>query len=93
MAGLKRFGIPLRTEDQAHRLRKGQLRYGERNENGFIVPNFAEKANIARMKSLSSEGYSLREIANVFNSLGISTKNKRGKWQATTIMKLIRRLR
>jgi len=87
---LKRFGIPLRSEDEAHRLRKGQLGYGERAQRGSSVVHKREVDTVVRMQTLRAQGYSYWKIAEVLTAMNVPTKNRKGKWHATTVMKILK---
>jgi len=86
---LNAFNIPLRTEDEAHALNKGQHAFGEKLVAGKVVPHKGELAVLRRMQILRDSGCSYRKIAAELNSSGVPTKNRKAKWQATTIMKML----
>jgi predicted DNA-binding protein YlxM (UPF0122 family) len=90
-ANLKSFGIPLRTTDEAHKLSKGQLGYGERRIKRQVIDHKRELDNLKRMAELRDQGLSYWRIASIFNTMGIPTKNKGQKWHATTVMKIIKK--
>ena len=87
---LGRFGIPLRPDDEAHRLNKGQLAYGERFVNGKTVRHIAEQRVLAKILELRDKGTSYGGITDWLNAGGIPTKNRVGKWDRPTIYKIIR---
>jgi hypothetical protein len=45
--------------------------------------------NIQKMKDLREKGFSYWKIADVFNSMGIPTKTRKGKWHAKTIQQIL----
>lgn len=87
---LGRFGIPMRPEDEAHRLNKGQLGYGERMVNGEIVRHVAEQKVLTQMLELRQGGASYGKIANWLNTKAVPTKNRASKWDRPTVYKIIR---
>ena len=87
---LKRYGIPLRPEDEAHALRKGQMAFGEHTRKGKLKAHQRELAAIERMKTLRAKGYSYHKIAEVLTALKVPTKNGRHRWHATTVMKILK---
>lgn len=87
---LKKYGIPLRSEEESRKLRKGQLGYGERTKNGKPDQHKREIENIKKMQKLRDQGYSYWKIAEVFNSMAIPTKTRKAKWHPTTVMKILK---
>ena len=87
---LKKFGIALRSEEEARELRKGQLGYGERTKKGKPDKHKRELENIRKMQKLRDQGYSYWKIAEVFNTMKIPTKTRRAKWHPTTVMKILK---
>jgi IS30 family transposase len=85
---LKRFNIPLRATDVAHRMNKGQMAYGEKQVQRREVDHQHELKNIAIMTKLHRQGFGYHKIAAILNSMGIPTKNRK-KWHATTIMNIL----
>lgn len=73
--------------------RKGQLAFGEKVAGRDISSKLGENAMIATMIKLRQEGYSLRQIAAWLDAKGVKTKNRRDRWQATTVMKILERHR
>ncbi|CAN5950118.1 unnamed protein product [Sphagnum jensenii] len=86
--GLKGFGIPIRSR---HPARKGQHAYGEKAVGPRLTAKMSEMDVIASIKRLHGDGYSLRQIAAWLDAKGIKTKNRRARWQAATVMKILRR--
>ena len=84
---LREYGITRRKRDVAHR--KGQLAYGEMLKGRRICRNEKELSNIATMKILRDAGHGYSKIAHVLNSQNIPTKNRRGVWKPTTVMKIL----
>ena len=85
---LKVFGIPIRPNDVEHKTR-AQLRYGEGWRSRHIVVHRRETENVEKMKKLRDQGFSYWKIADVFNSMEIPTKTRRGKWHARSIQKIL----
>ena len=91
-----------RTRDALGQLRARGLRLGgealgwrrsdARDEGGHrTLERLADEADtIARIRKLSAESYSLREIADIMETEGRRTK-KGGRWHATTIMRVLAR--
>jgi hypothetical protein len=42
------------------------------------------------MLELRKHGYSYHKIAEILTTMGIPTKNRRPKWRATTVMKILK---
>ncbi|WP_188585779.1 recombinase family protein [Gordonia jinhuaensis] len=70
----------------------GQPPFGYRggDSSGELVPDEAEQAVLARMRSLHSEGLATRAIADVINEEGLTTR-KGGRWSSASVARLIRR--
>ena len=88
---LETFGIQLRSIDDAHKLNKGQVAYGEKVIKGKTVRHCAEQRVLKQMLKLRNEGASFGKIANWLNSEGIPTKNRTAAWDRPTVYKVIRR--
>lgn len=71
--------------------RKGQLAFGEKVSKGELRKKMTEVDVIKAIMRLHSEGYSLRQIAAWLDARKIKTKNRKGRWQATTVMKILKR--
>jgi len=54
-----------------------------------VVDHKKELELINRMRALRDQGFSYWKIADVFNSMKIPTKARRGKWHARTIQKIM----
>ena len=92
MKFLKKFGIPLRPEEESRRLlRNGQLGYGERTRNSKTDKHKRELENIQKMQILREQGYSYWKIAEVLNTMKIPTKTRKAKWHPTTVMKILKK--
>ena len=89
-AHLKKFGIPLRSEDDAHKSKKGQLGYGEKRRAGQGLVHQREAAAIEKMKALREQGYSYWKIADILTTMKVPTKTRRAKWAAATVMKILK---
>jgi hypothetical protein len=53
------------------------------------MPNKKASENIERMKTLRDQGYSYWKISEIFNSMGIPTKNSGARWHPTTVMNIL----
>lgn len=87
---IRRLKIPMRPEDEARKLSKGQLAYGERLVQGKIVPHKAEQKVIQEILKRHRFGSSYSMIADWLNSKGVPTKNNANSWQRPTVYKIIR---
>lgn len=85
------YGIPLRPTDVKQRLNKGQIGYGEKRIKSLIQRNNQELVIIEKMKALRAQGFSYWKIADILNSMSIPTKSRVAKWQAATVMKILKR--
>ena len=90
MEALERYSIPLREAEQTPWYRRGQVGYGKRVVNGRVVVNQREIEAVERMVALRDLGYSYWKIAEILNSMGVPTKSRRAKWQAATVMKILK---
>ena len=88
---LGRFGVPLRPNDEAHRLNKGQLAFGERMINGKVVPHLTEQRVLEQIIKLRRSGKSYGAIVGWLNSQGLPSKNRAGAWDRPTIYKILKR--
>jgi predicted DNA-binding protein YlxM (UPF0122 family) len=86
---LKRFGIPIKTQDQLLKTPQ-RLKYGEMRRKREIVANQRELLAIEKMKALRAQGFSYWKIADVLNAMGVRTKTGRGMWQARSVMKVMK---
>ena len=68
-----------------NRKRKRGLAYGMKSE----VVHKRELLNIQKMKDFRVKGYSYEKIANIFNTMKIPTKTRRGKWHRKTICSIL----
>ena len=84
---LGQFNIPLRKVDQSA---IPQAIYGMKTINGRILPNKKEQRTIEKMKKLSDEGYSYRQIVEIVNALGLPPKHGR-KWHLKVVFKILKR--
>ena len=82
---LKAFKIRLRSEDEARKLHKVRVPYGQRLENGKAVPCKSEQEVITMIKNLRDKEMGLQAIADFLNATGIKTKTRKAKWQAATV--------
>jgi transposase len=86
-AKLQEFGIAQNTKNKTNQ-RKGQVGFGYRVQNGKIVTHKAEWHSITQIVAMRESGISYRQISTMFNQFGVNTKNKKGKWHPTTVMKI-----
>jgi DNA-binding CsgD family transcriptional regulator len=89
-AHMKKFGIPLRAEDVAHKMNKGRLAYGERRPVGQMAIHKREAEVIAKMQELRRQGYSYWKIADILTTMKVPTKTRRARWAAATVMKILK---
>ena len=68
----------------------GAVPYGYRSANGKLAPIPAEQAALVKMKALSAQGVSTREIARVLTAEGHPTK-RGGTWCAATVARILKR--
>lgn len=88
---LRAYGIPMRREDEAHDLNNGQCSFGEKMVAGKAAPHKGELVVLRRMQTLRNNGLSYWKIAAQLNSSGVPTKNRKTKWHATTVMKMLKK--
>jgi IS30 family transposase len=87
---LKRFGIPMRPEDEAHALNKGQLAYGEKRRSNKTSDHQRELQILAHIQELRELGHSYHQVAAILTAMGIPTKNRLARWHAATVMKILK---
>ena len=63
----------------------GRPKYGYKAEHGELVADQNEQAVIVRVVALRDEGKSLREIASVLNSEGVSPRTTGARWHSATV--------
>ncbi len=85
---LKIHGIPVR-ETGSNQKRKRGLGYGQKVQCRQIENHQREQENIKKMRELRDKGYSYWKIAEVFNTLKIPTKTRKGKWHAKTVQQIL----
>jgi hypothetical protein len=85
---LKLHGIPVR-ESGCNQKRKRGLAYGKKTESRSVVDHVRELENTKKMWELRDKGFSYWKIAEVFNTLKIPTKTRKGKWHAKTIHQIL----
>jgi len=85
------WDIPLRPTDSKQRLNKGQVGFGEKRVKALIQQNKQELAVIEKMKALRGQGFSYWKIAEILNSMKVPTKSRKAKWQAATVMKILKK--
>lgn len=88
---LKALSIPLRTHQRPLQRRPGHgLAYGRKVIERSEQVHQAEMVSIAKMTELRAQGFSYWKIADIFNSMGVPTKTRKAKWQAATVMKILK---
>jgi DNA invertase Pin-like site-specific DNA recombinase len=68
----------------------GALPYGYRSQGGKLVPLPAEQKALCTMRSLSAQGLSTHEIADILATEGYPTK-RGGKWCGATVARILKR--
>lgn len=84
---LKKYRIESIAPGQ-NRVRKRGLGYGAKSEG----THKRELQNIRKMKEFRAKGYSYEKIANIFNTMKIPTKTRRGKWHRKTVHQILNRV-
>jgi DNA invertase Pin-like site-specific DNA recombinase len=69
----------------------GSPAYGQRSEDGDLVPVDDEQATIARIRELHSSGHSLRSMAAVLTAEGHRPKRS-DRWHPESLKRIIARL-
>lgn len=87
---LKLFEIPIRNAG-SNQSRKRGLAYGQKCRERELKAHKKELENIQKMKELREKGFSYWKIADVFNSMSIPTKTRKGKWHAKSIQSILSR--
>ncbi|MGB0453773.1 MAG: recombinase family protein [Bacteriovoracaceae bacterium] len=85
---MKEFGISVRKSG-ANVERKRGLAYGEKCRDRKLKVHKREMENIQKMKDLRDKGFSYWKIADIFNSMAVPTKTRKGKWHAKTIHQIL----
>jgi len=85
---LKLRSIPIR-ESGSNQKRKRGLAYGKKIESQHVIDHARELENTKKMRELRDKGFSYWKIAEVFNTLKIPTKTRKGKWHAKTIHQIL----
>jgi hypothetical protein len=85
---LKLHGIPVR-ENGTNQKRKRGLAYGTKVQGRQVENHQRERENVNKMRELRDKGYSYWKIAEVFNTLKIPTKTRKGKWHAKTVHQIL----
>ena len=85
---LKLHGIPVRKPGTNTNRKRG-LAYGARCLKREKVQHKRELENIKKMRELRDKGFSYWRIADVFNSMKVSTKTGRGKWHGKTVHQIL----
>lgn len=85
---LKLHGIPVR-ESGSNQKRKRGLGYVQKVQCRQLENHQGERENIKKMRELRNKGYSYWKIAEVFNTLKIPTKTRKGQWHAKTVHQIL----
>ncbi len=85
---IKEFGIQTRVPGTLQNRKRG-LAYGARCQEREVRAHKRELENIYKMRELREKGFSYWKIADIFNSMGIPTKNRRGRWHAKSIQSIL----
>ena len=85
---LRLFEIPIRNAGSNQNRKRG-LAYGEKCRERELKAHKKELENIQKMRELRDKGFSYWKIADVFNSMGVPTKTRKGKWHAKTIQQIL----
>ena len=86
---LKEFDIPVREVGSNIR-RKHGVAFGQKTTHREVQSHKREQNRINRLLELREKGYSYGKIADVFNTLKIPTKTRKGKWHAKSIHSIIK---
>lgn len=89
---IKGFGIPLRPGEEARKLNKGQLAFGEKMVRGRIMPHGGERRVLRQMVDLRRRGDSLGKIAAWLNAKGVPPKGSARHWSRPTVFKILQRI-
>lgn len=65
--------------------------FGERIQRNRIINHKGELKHVEHIAKLRALGHSYWKIAEILNSMGVPTKSRRAKWQAATVMKILKR--
>jgi hypothetical protein len=85
---LKLFDIPIRSTGSNQNRKRG-LAYGIKCQERETRVHKRELENIQKMQELRDKGFSYWKIADVFNSMGIPTKTRKGRWHAKTVQVIL----
>ncbi len=85
---MKAFGIQTRVTGSVQNRKRG-LAYGEKCRDRKLRAHKRETENIQKMNDLRDKGFSYWKIAEIFNSMEIPTKTRKGKWYAKTIQQIL----
>lgn len=80
----------MRPEDEAHRLNKGQLAYGERMVNGRVIQHCGEQKVLGEIVELRQSGASYGKIVGWLNARNVPTKNRVLRWARPTVYKMLK---
>lgn len=85
---LEEYGIKPRPVGSNVKRKRG-VAYGQKIIRGQAQVLLKERENIEKMQELRANGFSYWKIAEIFNSMKIPTKTKKGKWHAKTICSIL----
>lgn len=86
---LRLFEVTVRNAGSNQSCKRG-LVYGQKCRERELRVHKKELENIQKIKELREKGFSYWKIADVFNSMGIPTKTRKGKWHAKTIQQILK---
>lgn len=86
---LEHFEIPLRPDDS--RRTTGAHTFGYKLRHRQAIPNKREQEAIEKMIKLRAQGFSYEKIAEILNTIGVTTKRGGAKWYAKTIRGILLR--
>lgn len=76
-----------------HKRKRGsKLRLGEKVVRGYVVPDPVEAHAVERIQQLSSQGKSLRLIAEALDQEGVPTKRRASGWSKEAIRLILKRI-
>lgn len=76
-----------------HKRKRGaKLRLGEKVVRGYVVPDPVEAHAVERIQELSSQGKSLRLIAEALDQEGVPTKRRASGWSKEAIRLILKRI-
>jgi hypothetical protein len=89
LEALVRFGIPIREPHQHHG-HPSQPRYGKRFHKNKLIDYKVEKNIASIIKDLKAQGFSLRRIVRMLNTMAIPTKCRGKAWHPEMVRRVLR---